>query len=728
MATPVTLPASTLPTIKGQTVYLRRRWSDTWTADSRIWCEGADWNVAPTLPTAHLSFRYGVKFSSLAGDAGFVTRPLIDRLTYYVKVVYDVQPTVSQSDPQLVWYGVIDVTLDDLFSPTKSGDSWVENGRVHLIAYGMERLLEDCHMLTSYVSNGNGGALMVNRPLDFNAGGKPNRAEVGDSDNVPLFLGKPDQTPQDWNTRGIVRYLLKYHGPKSDVGDTLIPFQLDDSALLPNWDKPTLSTDGPSVRELLNSLISRQRLLGYKCEVEADTRVIVRPFTYTGSDITIEGVNGATIRANPVQISIDQWRERGAKVTHKRSIADRVDRVVFTGARRTSTGTFSKYQGSLDKGWKDELEAEYEAGPPPAGDGFPPSSEADMRVYFVEGYRAQDKFRSVYSRFVIPPSWDGKVGDGVSPVAGQILMPSDTGSVTPLAGEDWRFLRELPFKQNYDYTSSLSNPLKLGDGEHDFIPPIVLFKGQHEFAWGTVERYTHADANVSTHLPEFVAQELVITARIQVKREDGALWVMVEGGWQHMIAKSDFTPLPTDDFPAIPIDWKEMLVTASVAWSEYTTGFYPPATAETDAVRILSADLGEGFRCDYVAPSTVIALDPMGRPRRTDGGYVRDDRALLGALAQAAYEYYFPVRSQVSLETSWITSAIPLGAFLTELVDNSTGLPARTVNTVVTHIAIASPSIESEDATEPPLPKLFIETDHAELSALKLLGGLGPRP
>jgi hypothetical protein len=720
MAVNVRIPNNTLPIIGRQRVYWKPRWNASWERNSHLWCESAEWQLFSGMSAASLRWRYG---SGLApGTTGFQTfAPQLGRLTYFVKVEYDVQPVVSASDPPLVWYGTIDVDIDEQLGPVLAGGK-IANGRLHYVASGLERLFEDTLVLTSMIGDGS-APKRVNRGIGFNADGKPNQAEAGDPSGDKLFASNPTANKRYWNTRDAVRYLLKWHGPKDQNGDTSIPCELKDSALLPAWDVVESETHGRSTKELLAALIPRQRLMNAVLEVENDSRLIIRPFTYTADEIPITAISGASIRANRNSLRLDATRDRGGSSVIKRTVLDRADRVVVDGAPRTSTGTHCQRQRSLGSGWSAPQQAEYNTGSTLAPD-YPPDDRSDLQLLRTINYRASEALRNVYARFVLPANWDGRVGDGVSSSATDPLMPSDSGGVSPLAADDWRFLPDLPFKANLDYSKSLTEPAKRATGEEDYVKPFALFPVKVR-ATDNPLRYRFADwSGITADFPLHVEALDAWSAKVEVKKDDGAIWVTIDQGFQHYIAKMDFVPTKLRiDQPAITSDWREMLVVASVAWSERCQGVWPPVlTTETDSVRTLRLPLGDAVRCDYVAPGCILGVDPSGRLIYAPSGFVRDDRPLCRALAQAAWSWYYPERATLDFTTSCLTSQIPLGWIVQDVGDpDSQDVPLRTVNSVVTSLRVNSPLVESETASEPPLPTMTVQTGHGELDVLKLV-------
>jgi hypothetical protein len=191
---------------------------------------------------------------------------------------------------------------------------------------------------------------------------------------------------------------------------------------------------------------------------------------------------------------------------------------------------------------------------------------------------------------------------------------------------------------------------------------------------------------------------------------------------QEMFALNDFVYLPTDNAPKA--DFRKMLCTLTLEWSEFATGSYPESGPPgRDLVRTLFLDAGEIYRLDYLCEQTVVALKPQTAEliRAEQGAYIRDDRDKLKAIARAAHAWYSQIRRAVTFGTSLINSKLQVGHYITAIGDDEIEGDVHTedINSVITSIEIKSPSVEGEGSVQPSVPTIRYETAFGELDVLK---------
>lgn len=732
------------PTVQPQAVYWKARWHDAWTAVPELWCSEARWAMNPTIPTAQLQLRYGWAKLRDAPAWGPIFRAR-NRVRQYVKVVFGTQRIndEDESPTSKTWIGILDLELDELHGTLRqtspiSGETIVyATGKNHFTAYGLESLLDQTSCQRSQI--GGEAPQEVQRALPFNprgpavqtvAGVQPirgNRSTAAGDGGVYVFHDELEG--DNWSTRDCVRYLLAYDAPRDHSGSQVLPFVLfDPDEVVPNWDSPQLERQDRTVRELLNSLLPRQRLLGYTLEpteseegIGQDIRVVAH--TFAGEELTFETLPEAVFAANQRRVILAPEQDRGAALSLKRTSVDQFDQVLVRGERRTSLASFSFAEGTLAIGWTSALETEYEQGGSTDPD-YPAAGEDEQRIVWQQAARAVDRLRPVYSRFILPTDFGGYVGDGTSVLADQVLQPSDAdaNAPNPLAPDDRRFLPELPLLANFDYSSA--EPVEFRPGAAKLMQPLVLFRRTD---WTAPKpRYRTAETfGVSTEMASIGVEEArTWTARVRVDHDDGALWIELTSGEQQQIAKTDFAPQPEDN--QVFDDYREILATLAVPWSQYAEATYPAeAPFGQDVNRVLTIEAGSDYRVDYVVPDTVVAIDAAGELVRSGGGYVRDDRPQLAALAKLAWQWYGRVRRSLSYETSLVSAALNLGDYVVSVGDPEIegDVHVDDVGSVVTLIAITMPLAESEAAAEPPLPKMHFETAFGELDVLKLRRG-----
>jgi len=745
------LPA-VIDTVGPQLVWLKSRWQDDWQLVPELWCGEATWAVNPTLPTAQLEHRYGSGLRVPLTFFQFWPR-INNKLRQYVRVDCLLNFINPDDESPLLrrWYGVLEIEIDELHGPMlgveEGQPTAFGTGKNHWTAYGLESLLDTVDCTASIIQGESAeDEITVARAIPFNPRvpgtlkRRGNRSASADGDGVYRFHNRTSGG-SDWSTRECVKYLLKHDAPKEYSGERALPFVLfDPEGIAPTWDDPELPRQDRTVRELLNALLARQRLLGYRVLVEEPSegdpnaggqQISIVPVSFAGEDLPLdpEGSTGdAVFKANPSQKILAIEQDRGATASLKRSAADQFDQVVARGAQRTSTATFSYVDSTLALGWTEDQETAFEAGASNEA-GYPPPAEVAARAWANFRARGVDSLKRVYARHILPQDFPGYVGDGESGDAGYVLQPSDADSEapTPIAPDDRRFLTELPLLVDHDYSGNkIADQASVEEGAapHLHLQPLVLFR---RIDWtDDAKRYRHAekaadtlDLEVLGTAPDFG------TARVHVDHQDGALWVEVSSGLQQAIAKTDFTPLPVDTLVVADAfgDFRFLLATLAVPWSQYAEARFPVELAPqgVDGIRRMTLLLGDDYRADYVAPQTVVGLTAGGELIRSDGGYLRDDRPKLAAIAKLAWQWYGKFRQALSFHTSLVNNALEVGDYLVSIGDPAIpGDIHDDVGSVVTQLRLAMPLAESEGQLSVAAPHMAYTTAFGELDALQL--------
>lgn len=754
MATELRFESPLINAVGGQAVYWKERWQEAWVLVPELWASETTWSCAPSISTAQLRLRYGDELNR-SESAWRVTLRQRERLRHYVRIDHTVGPINGTHSSPLVkrWYGVLEVEmdqLDGLFEHVVEEEALPRvRGKNHFTAYGLESLLDQDQLSHSVVAGTIG---TVARALTFNprrdkltlnphgptlethAG---NRASTAGAGGVYVFH---DQKTGGglWSTKQIAEYLLKHATPRDTNGEALLEWELADvNEVVPNWDQPELIQQGRKPHELLRSLFARQRLLSFYVQVEeteggggeiTNGAISIVPFTFNAEDIHLDALSeGATIPANGDQVLLVLDADRGAQPVLKRSSADAYDQVIAQGDRRTSTATWSYLDNTLAIGWSGALETAFEAAASGEGD-YPGPTEIDARCLANIRARSLDKFKACYQRHIIVDPFQGQVGDGTSGELLEVLLPSDDDDTEPdpHAPEDLRFLTELPLLAGYDYSDNAvadHDATETGPAPHKPLEPIVLFPWAGQTGSPGDKKYRHAERTPG-QLATTLDERDDWAAGVRVEDDDGALWLDVQGGWpQDQIGGTDFAGQAEDIEPRA--DFREMLVTAAVPWSRYAEGRYPAdedLPAGIDCVRRLRIEAGANYKCDYVVPQTVVSIDAGGNLVRSNGGFVRDDREQLAALAQIAFAWYGQTRTALVFSTSLVNAALQLGMLVVSIgdpeLDGDEHIDA--VNSVVTEIRLLTPLAEGRGLLTAPIPTIFYETSFGELDVLKV--------
>jgi hypothetical protein len=740
------LISKVLARVPRQRCYWKARWQDPWAEVPALWCDFSEWSAAPSMPVAGFRWQYGLKLEP--GEVQFGPRfRENNRLRFFTKVVYDIyEPGEFVNANQWNWVGVLDIELDDqhgpIFEAIDGGDIVAfATGVNHFTAYGVESLLDCQRIRTSLVGPTSAvGQYWVKEGLQFNAPGIDGHV-IGNRSTGELVGGgfgfhAARTGGAKWNSYTIVDYLLRHQTPADNSNTPQIPFVLEDSnGVIPDWDEPVLQQQGRTTRELLNSLISRQRVRGHYFDVVTPDgggieQVRLRPFSFSENLYYLENPSSAFVPPNHDPIIIACERDRGATLSVKRSAADKFDRICVQGAKRTSTATFSFADGTLDIGWPIALEELYEQAASTAGDYA--ALEEDEKFVRNLTARKADKLRPVYARFVLPDPFSYVVGDGLGE-PDEWLTPDDEDaeSFVRIAPQDRQFLPHLALRAGFDYTANnvgLGTITAHAPGAHHYLEPIVLFR-RYDWTEGN-PRYRHIESvgiNAESEI-ESVENLEFYTAQVRVDHEDGSLWLNVAGeGQQHAIAKSDFTPLAVDIEQGYS-DFRQMICTLTVAWSERVEQFWPEELPfGVDAIRTLTIDAGDDYQLNYIVPGTTVQLDPKtGALQQSTGGFLRDDRNQLSGIARLAYEWYGQTRKAISLDTTTISTELALGQLVVSLGDPDLAgdgdVLTEEVRSCITSLRIESPVSFGETAVPGPV-KLSLQTAYGEMDPLAMGGG-----
>lgn len=705
-------------------VYTRAKWSDEWTIAPTLHCDEAVWSVAPSIPTATLHNYYG----SIAreGAVKFSRENRVSKLRSYVKIVF----TLSDYS-KLNWYGVIEVDENDIDGAVIYTDPGGETqvlatGEQTLSAYGMEQLLAGQVVTSSVVFS----SVEVGRGIPFNDRGKPNGYHF--EGDIYEFADSKENA-EYWKTRWIIHYLINHHTPRNKAGDVLVPFSLPFSSYrhLPRWDKPQLEQHGRTTYSLISSLIARERMLFWYLDVdesESPNKVVLRINTAATAPIDIEIPDAEPILVNESQKHLIFDADASARAVVKTSSIESFDRFVVLGARRRSVFSLGFDDSTIAIGWTTLQETLYEEGAKYAT-AYPASTELTSRRKLNSEVRSTEELKDVYVRFIIPETWNGKVGagDGSSPLTPAFPVIQTDGTIeddpAPFFQLGLFVDQSIPLLESVDYSGGKIKQNAVDESESSGVerPPLVAWKLPNTTPqrWQNVEDIGRK-AELETEDPDEIEGWSV---EVIVPQRDRGIRLHVHGEPRHIIAKTDFTGQPEDMIRG-DNDYRDMICTLSVTEDRHAVGLYPPEVfvdAATDFVRTKVIDAGDAFRQDYVCPETVVDIDNDGALVRSDGGFVRDDTSVLKAVATVAWEWYGRDRKVLSLTTDILTSEITIGDMVSQIGDDTVPGEGNNIfiGTVVTEVRIATRRHTGDGEPDP--PRMQITTGWGELDPLQLL-------
>ncbi len=740
------MPTAIIPTSRKiqaaekYSVWTCANWEDEWDEQPFLLVNWCQWSAGPTVNSAELEWSYGIGMRQ--GEGSISTVDPAELLDLYVKIeIQQFNADGSDGDP-LLWYGIIVEPHDNPIGPKIDGDgNRTPRGCQKFLAYGLEHLLDLEPIQSAYVESSVGNVYRLGRGLTFNDDYHFRPSTGIDKKQHTDLPGNRSQQERDgsyvfafdctqaevWTPLTVVEYLLNYHTPQNSNGDIAVPFDLDDLCYLylPDFGRPKIDFSGKTVKNLLDELIDRRRLLGYTVEVSGDeSAILVRVFTFTDKDIQAPDGSG-TIAANPDQKSLDfDTAPDIAGVFLKESATTLYDQVIAIGARIVCCGTISGQDETLVAHWTDAQQTEYCAGA--SGQSAYASMDDSQKEDANDLARKADHLKRVYSWFgldLASDGWDGTVLNGEDGAEANNLFPYDALGLDQNADAAWylpacRFASSLPLKTDHDYSGSNIANQNIPDTSPPgqlwtYRPIYVLVKIQD--IDGNDLGYVEGDkSHIETELlGNGAGNPVSISAQPQPDAPGVILRASGSAG-QHSIAGTDFTSTTgTTEMPP-DLDWNDnLIVTFAMESGQTMLAKYPdPVNSDWDFSRVLRIDVSARCGLHYVAPGTVVRCVAGKLQRTTEGGFIRDDRNLLQQIAAVAWQWYGQPRQSFSFSFRQASGLLSIGDLITQIGSGGT---QQTVRSVVTSVKIDFARADGDTH------RTTVETQWGELDPLKLL-------
>jgi hypothetical protein len=650
---------------------------DDWTLYDRLECSSLTRGLAPTISQATLHWQFGS--IALPGEA----MAYVDRLNIAGKYVWIYIPSLAGTGYE-DWFGyVVREEMDRWPEETDAGQQRISGGDQVLEAVGLEWFLSRETVHTSWVySDAEMAAYEINRAIGFNMGfGEGRGVTYEDRANMHVDADGFAEDPSDaylWNARFAVDYMLYRHGPKDDGGSAApCPFALANAATpFLNIYEPSVPTEGRSVWQILNDLISHSRGLVWWISYDFDRFVteftaVINVSSMAPAPLLLPG--GATLPAALIDVALPDLNDPNERPRISRDLSRKYDHVICRGARRRAVFTVGVPAENLEPAWKTELETAYKAGSP--------TDDTDEKLN--DEFRKANRFERVYQAFRIPKDWDGTSGDGSAPpAADQWCCPQlPQGSVSIVGAEKLsmpglRLMRTMPIKVGYDYTDATN----VTGEDPDSTAPEWL----QPFAFIDVSEDETPSYRFTHDLGEDASGETLKSFRMQCLSAEAGVQFSAPQGLPHTLALNHFDPetdAVSDTEPQV--DYEQLRVTVAGEWDAYCEGRYPSADATASPMSTLYINIGERARLDWMAANTVWDIQDGALKKTTTGGPLRDDRNLCVQLAQLAYEWYGQSRAQVSMQTNRVEAPPNIGTLITTI---GTGAAQETVNAVVSQV------------------------------------------
>lgn len=685
-------------------VYTRANWVEPWVWRPHLFATWCQFDCSPNLPRAELVYDFGQLLRP--GTVVFQAVPPLDVTGHFAKIEIS-QPDDSEGDPSppICWYGrVAEVATDrmGILTDTIGGQPLqTPTGTQRFDCIGLEKELDRLYLASSVIEGPGepriGRAIAVNRGGGNPAGSDldvlPNRSEAIGEKNTFLFAERLAGA-RLWQADELLDYVLAYHTP----GD--IPWSVDPDGQLGflRWYQPSLELHGLSVRQVLDALVDRRRLSAWTARVfeqEGDVdQVKIYVFSLTPNAIA-SSLGNQILPANPYQKSLDfdhAFDVHSAVLVQSKTHV--VDQVRTVGARRTTTFTVHGGDGSLTRDWTDGEQLAYRLG----GSTLDEYAAADVsdQERLNDVVRAEAAVRRAWSYFVISPDWDSRVTDpldsGAPPRPANPALDSDGDPQANVVSPFWypgiRLVHNLGLKADYDYSRGeviAPDPLP-------GTPPEAIAAPMAPFAVVRFEKGETEHEVVRLDLVAAQSRDELLgdggrdwSGTLQMRDNAPGFTVEIAPPNRHKLAKEHFVPL--DDVEEIEpeADYAtDLFVTVCWQTDDYCEVIWP---AEPDPAIVFPREerieLGDDYRLDYLAPYAIVGVENGQARQAASGGFVRDDRERMRALAQVAFEWYSRERQAFSLTFGQVGGGFVVGDMLIQV---GSGAHVETVNSAVTSV------------------------------------------
>jgi len=725
MATEVRL-SNTDHVVPHQRVYTKTSWEGEWEQQPDLFCLSCTFTANPEIATAELVWHYGLLLTPGSGEWEEVG-PL-DRLTAFIKIEID-DPADPEADPK-IWLGILEEDNGEK-KGVLAGADLKGRGKQLLKAYGLDVLLMRHVVRKSTAFNYNDEEVEISRAVEFNARAQFDGDDKKETGNRSAERGEKAyvfardlKTAKFWSTIDAVEYLLAYQPPPDYEDGITIPWKLDEGALaggVPDLDKPRKAVHGRAIKQVLDEMLHRDRLLGYTVVGDPDGgKITLETFTFCPEDVTY---NDSTIAANDQQKSLIFDEDCGLRsAIVRKATLDSIDQVIATGDRTIVCHTLRAKAGedeesepaNLVEGWNDEQLSQYNSGAAES-DGYDALDPYDQEAR-NKAARRQAHVRRVFSYFNLK---DDDTADTLE-IPKSAEDSEDLVTLQTYLPER-RFLHHLPLKTDHVYTGSKIADEEVTDNtpegqKWEYRHPLVAIKLPASEVYQAIDCLAEAG--------ELARDDIGLTDGIKwsgaarMQEDAPGIVVTVSGQPQHVLGKVEFTPLDVDEDDVAEFDWHELVATVAEQVDQYAEGKWPSDEdlGEVEAVRRLIIDCGRDFRVHYVMPKTVVSISTKGELETSDGGFIRDDRPELVKLARLVYEWFSRERQSIELKLEYVTHQLEIGDLITTIGE---GESLQEINSVVTQVRYEFD--EAEGPGQKPQARTQISTQFAEIDAAHFL-------
>lgn len=616
--------APTITDVPALRVSTRSAWTDSWLELDYAQPLRVTNVAAPGISSAVIQYDYG---SVKREDAtSFANVNPLDLKGFFVKIEAVTDPGGSET-VEALFYGY--VPAETIRPDSSYGDTDQASGVYFAEAYGLEYLLDNRKIYGAATDAGTSGAFASIRHTPvFNEQTDRGLSSAGNRSTSQLTIGSgaTERTAyvfsndgEFWTGTDIAEYVLEWFGAGPSSGDMPHIELGGQFSLLAYWQPVRMDLEGLTVREALNRVIDRRRGVGWCIRVIEDPEgtdvVDVHVFSTIGTSVTEDTI---TIAANTeiFSLTLDD-NIRIQNVSLKIEQHSKYGWVYVRGAPLTSVFTLSMTI-HLEEGWSAAEQTAYDAA----------TDEA----------RSTDKYRHVYTRFVVPDDYDFLAN--VNPTV-ELDGTVDTLDVAPMRVWGRKLLRQLP----------LVKPATRDGGaliESEFREPFAVMK--HPAPAGAVDpQYLMIDRLEAIGLPS-----------ANVRMLDHGLGVEILPPFNHAFALNNFSG-DSQNLPAV--DYTTLEVTVAMETDEHLR-YVSQIAGSSEPDRILYIDIPDA-QLWIIKDGTITDIANDGSLIEQSGNAVlRTDVARLKSIAALAKAWYSVQRGVLSYDYEGVLTSFPVGGYI----------------------------------------------------------------
>lgn len=701
-------------------VWTKPRWSDAFTLRPDLTPVQSVWVVSPDFSTAALEYRYGRVI--VPGAREYSTLSKITTRGYWVLIRWQ-----SDNGSPLDWLGYAETPVTRDHYPAR--DNLPETGKQSIRCYGLMRALQHTIIDTTvYVdpANDTDAKRSGGTGSEFNAGMRGNRSKQkrkldGEGTAAYVFAHPNDDEATWWSTRDIVEHLATFHlpTPASVAISGGVPWQVSNLAVLPSWDRPSISTDLRAVSSILQELIEPSKMLNYGIgitvtadAVPAVTAVTINPYSLLADPLTLPA---GTLPANSSQFALQWSKDPLTQVVIDADSSSVYDQVIVQGPREIAVCTLNAFpinKSTHEKGWESTDEDKYSDGAR-LWSGFAAASASEKRSA-NENYRKDGKLKDVYSLYRFKKSWNGKTGDNFLFVPAKNDEGDDVAYIpSPLAIE---ILDYLPLYAEVNY---MGDPAAVDEAAGLTLrkPVFALRKRNPDGSISATRIYMNEQGRLAP--PTELIQNRTI--KLEYEFEDGLnIRLIVRDAPQHAIAGKEFVGNLGD------LDQETAFGNLTHAGWELTVAIRgdrrprysipaPSALANLDVVRrkVVTLD-DESLASVYIAKDAIVGFtNNTPNTVTSTGGLLRDPTPILQSLCTMLARQHGQPRQRVTIDTARRLPQLQLGSMLTQ-VETASGA----VDATITEIRIDAPMSEGDQPPKAPRQTFIASPYRADVLSL----------